>query len=72
MKNISTKELNYLNDLLSWELLSFKKCYQYANQESNPAHKQAFSDTAYMHQQNYVNLLNYVDQINNMQGGQTH
>lgn len=36
MKNISTKELNYINDILSWELLVAKKFAQYANQETNP------------------------------------
>jgi hypothetical protein len=72
MKNLSTKELNYINDLLSWELLSSKKCFQYAHQETNQNHQQIFFDTARLHQQNYVNLLNYVDQINNNQGGQTH
>lgn len=72
MQNLSTKELNYLNDLLSWELLATKKCFQYANQEINQVQNQLFFDTARLHQQNYVNLLNYVDQINQNQGGQTH
>lgn len=72
MKNISTKELNYINDLLSWELLTSKKCFQYASQETNPARRQVFSDISQMHQQNYVNLLEYVGQINSNQGGQAH
>lgn len=72
MQNLSTKEINYLRDTLSWELLSAKKCFQYAHQESNPSHQKVFFDAARMHQQNYTNLLNYVDQINKKQGGQTH
>ena len=72
MKNISAKELNYVNDLLSWELLSAKKCFQYANQETNPAHQQVFSDTAHVHQQNYTDLLNYIGQTNKEQGGLMH
>ena len=72
MQNLSTKELNYLNDLLSWELLAAKKCFQYANQEISQVQSQVFFDTARLHQQNYVNLFNYVDQINQSQGGQTH
>ncbi len=72
MQNLSTKELNYLKDLLSWELLSSKKCFQYASQETNTAHQKIFSDTAKIHQQNYLGLLNYVDQINKKQGGQMH
>lgn len=70
MKNISAKELNYINDFLSWELLSAKKCYQYAEQETNQGHKQVFYDCARTHQQNYMNLLNYVNEANKGQGGQ--
>ena len=69
MKNLSTKELNYIGDLLSWELLSAKKCNQYAHQESNPAHRQVFFDTASMHQQNYTNLLNYLENTNREKTG---
>jgi hypothetical protein len=72
MQNLSTKELNYVRDLLSWELLSVKKCFEYTNQETNPTHKKVFSDAANFHQQNYRSLLNYVNQVNNNQGGQTH
>lgn len=72
MKHISTKELNYLNDFLSWELLSAKKCYQYGHQESNSTHQHIFFDAANVHQQNYTNLLNYIEQYNKTQGGQTH
>ena len=72
MRNISTKELNYINDILSWELLSAKKCFQYAHQESNSGHQHIFFDMARVHQQNYNDLLNYTDQFNKNRGGQTH
>lgn len=70
MQNLSTKEVNYVKDLLSWELLTIKKCFNYANQETNPARQKLFFDTANMHQQNYLDLLNYADQIIKKQGGQ--
>ena len=70
MQNLSTKEVNYIKDLLSWELLTTKKCFHYANQETNPARQKIFFDTANLHQQNYLDLLNYADQISNNQGGQ--
>lgn len=70
MQNLSTKEVNYINDLLSWELLTTKKCFNYANQETNPERQKIYSDAANIHQQNYVNLLNYTNQIFNKQGGQ--
>ncbi len=72
MQNLSTKELNYLNDALSWELLSVKKYFQYGNQETNQANQKLFFDTANLHQQNYLNLLSYLDGISKKQGGQTH
>lgn len=70
MQNLSTKEVNYVKDLLSWELLTIKKCNQYMNQEANPARKQAYANAVGVHHQNYLYLLNYTNQIINRQGGQ--
>jgi hypothetical protein len=70
MQNLSTKELNYIHDILSWELLCAKKCMQYANQEPNPVHKNVFLSTGNMHQQNYNRVLGYLDQVTKTQGGQ--
>lgn len=72
MRNISQKELNYIKDFLSWELLAAKKCYQYGHQEPSSTVQQTFFDAAHVHEQNYLNLLNYVDQLNKTQGGQVH
>lgn len=66
MKNISSKELNYVKDFLSWELLAAKKCSGYANQETDSSTRQILSDCANLHQQNYNDLLGYVQQL---QGG---
>lgn len=70
MKNLSTKEVNYIKDLLSWELLTTKKCFQYGSQETNPARQKIFFDAANMHEQNYLSLLNYAEQFSKNQGGQ--
>jgi hypothetical protein len=67
MKNLAAKELNYISDFLSWELLSAKKCFDYAQQETDPNHKQMFLDSTNIHQQNYTSLLNYITQVNNIQ-----
>ncbi|MTI94638.1 MAG: hypothetical protein FH749_03990 [Firmicutes bacterium] len=69
MSNISSKELNYVKDFLSWELLAAKKCNEHANQEQDPNVKQALSECARGHQENYNRLLGYVEQLN-QQGGQ--
>lgn len=68
--NLSTKELNYIHDILSWELLAAKKCSQYASQETNPVHQNVISSTGNMHQQNYNRVLSYLDQMTKTQGGQ--
>jgi hypothetical protein len=72
MQNISTKELNYINDFLSWELLCAKKCFQYGCQENNSGHQHIFFDAVHVHQQNYGRLLAYIDQININKGGHMH
>ncbi len=72
MKNLSMKELHYINDILSWELLSAKKSFQYANQEQQTAHNQAFYDATNVHQRNYSALLNYLSQVSKEQGGMPH
>lgn len=69
MKNLSTKEVNYIKDLLSWELLSAKKSFEYANQETDLVRKQIFIENAQMHQQNYLSLLGYADQMRQQFGG---
>lgn len=68
MANLSVKELNYLKDFLSWELLMAKKCNEYANQEVDPNFKGIFNNAGQVHQQNYINLVNYLGQASN-QGG---
>lgn len=72
MINLSTKELNYVKDILSWELVMAKKCNQYSMQETDPKFKQIFAETGQMHQQNYINAFNYLQQVNNSQGGGLH
>lgn len=72
MQNLSTKEVNYIKDLMSWELLTAKKCFLSYNQETEQTRKQLYFETASAHQQNYLSLLNYANKIANQQGGQAH
>ncbi len=67
--NLSTKEVNYLKDHLSWELLAAKKCFHHAKEISDGNLKQVFDDSGKVHQENFVNLLNYVNQAS--KGGQS-
>jgi hypothetical protein len=68
MVNLSTKELNYLKDFLSWELLMAKKCNQYASQETNSNFKEVFNQAGQLHEQNYLALIDYLAQVQNIQG----
>jgi len=65
---LSVKELNYVKDFLSWELLLAKKCSEYAKQEVDPNFKGIFDHAGQVHQQNYLNLLSYLEQQSS-QGG---
>lgn len=50
MPNLANKELNYIKDFLSWELLLAKKCRQYASQEPTPGFQQVFDQAGQVHQ----------------------
>jgi len=61
---ISTKDLSYLKDALSWELNAFKKFHFYAQQVQDPQIKQALEQAGHMHQRHYQRLLGHL-QVNN-------
>jgi|LSQX01.1.fsa_nt_gb hypothetical protein len=69
MSNISCKELNYLKDLMSWELLACKKSHDYSGKETNPARKDLYINAAMTHQQNYLELINYLNTLKQPTGG---
>jgi hypothetical protein len=57
---IGTKDLAYLTDALSWELLALKKCHQFATMCTDPEIQQNLNRIGKMHQQHYGQLLNYL------------
>jgi len=63
MKNISTKELNYVKDFLSWELYMAKLCNQYANQMADQNLSRQLEKCGQTHQQNYTDMFNYLSSI---------
>ncbi|MBC2580954.1 hypothetical protein [Clostridium sp. DJ247] len=69
MALLSTKELNYVKDLLSFELLIAKKCKQYSDQEVDAHFKGVFNQAGQLHQQNYLSLVDYLAQVKDSQGG---
>lgn len=60
---ISTKELNSISQLLSWEQLAAKKCFLYAKMETHTAQKNVFSVTGNMHRRNYNRLIGYLNAL---------
>jgi hypothetical protein len=61
---ISTKDLSYLKDAMSWELLAFKKFHFYSQQVGNQEISQALEEAGRMHQEHYQRILSHL-QVNN-------
>lgn len=57
---LSSKEFNYVKDHLSWELLTAKKYYDYAQQVTDSELKQTLEQIGRKHQLNYDTLLNFL------------
>ena len=68
--SLSAKELSYIKDFLSWELLMTKKCNHYASQEVDPNFKGIFNSIGEIHQQNYLKVLSYLQQQSHQQSQQ--
>ncbi|WP_223590288.1 ferritin-like domain-containing protein [Neobacillus bataviensis] len=62
---ITTKDLSYIKDALSWELLAFKKFHFLAQNATNPQFKQALDKAGQMHQNHYQRLLTHLQVDNN-------
>mgnify|MGYP005852420385 CR=1 FL=1 len=58
---ITNKDLAYLKDAMSWELLAFKKCRQYASFATDPEIQQQIDAAGQMHQKHYQHLLHYLE-----------
>lgn len=61
---ITTKDLSYLQDALSWELLAMKKCRHFANECRNNQIKQHINQAGQMHQKHYKILLKHINPAN--------
>ncbi|MFW6287422.1 MAG: hypothetical protein ACOC2J_01565 [bacterium] len=59
---ITTKDLAYLRDALSWELLAMKKCYHYAQHCQNEKIRKTINTAGQIHQRHYRMLLVHLNQ----------
>ncbi|TDF96554.1 hypothetical protein [Paenibacillus piri] len=57
---LSDKELHYLKDFMSWELLAMKKCRETADACQDAEIKQLLEQTGQQHLQQYQTILNYL------------
>jgi len=57
---LSEKELHYIKDYLSWELLAMKKCNEAANLCADAQLQQIIRDTGKKHQQHYETILTHL------------
>ncbi|MBT2655765.1 ferritin-like domain-containing protein [Bacillus sp. ISL-18] len=62
---ITTKDLLYLKDAMSWELLTFKKFHAMAQQVQNPQFKEALDKAGQMHQNHFQRILTHLQVDNN-------
>ncbi len=57
---LTNKDLLYLEDALSWQLLASKKANHFAMESDNPQVKQQLQHLANVHQQHYQRLLQHL------------
>lgn len=62
---VTTKDLSYIKDALSWELLAAKKCHHFARECNDNQIRQAVEKAGRMHQNHYQVLLNQIDPSKN-------
>jgi hypothetical protein len=68
---ISSKDLSYLSDEMSWQLLTFKKCHHYAGEIQDQQIKSAIDKIGAMHQMQYEELLQCLQSSSGTSGQQT-
>ncbi|MGC4377784.1 hypothetical protein WD019_12690 [Fictibacillus sp. Mic-4] len=58
---ITGKDYNYLKDMLSWNLLGFKKAHFAASQCQDPEIKAAIEKACHMHESHYQRILKHLN-----------
>jgi hypothetical protein len=60
MTPLTEKDLSYMKDQMSWELVASKKAFQYAHQTQDTDCKQLMLQVAQKHQTNIERLLQHL------------
>ncbi len=58
---LTVKELNYVKDYMSWELLAMKKCHDTANQCQDQEIASLIKQTGQQHLQHFQSLLTHLE-----------
>ncbi len=58
---LSTKDLLYMEDMLSWNLNMVKKTHFFAGQCQDPLVKQTLTKTCKMHQDHYYKIVEHLN-----------
>ncbi|MBE4907370.1 hypothetical protein IMZ08_04750 [Bacillus luteolus] len=61
---ITTKDLLYLSDMMSWNLMALKKAHFLAGQCQIPELSQALDKAGQMHQRHYEKILGHLQNTN--------
>lgn len=61
MDQLSSKDLHYVKDQLSWELLAMKKCHHFAQECQDVEISQELDRVGKIHLQHYEMLLNHLN-----------
>jgi hypothetical protein len=69
---ITTKDLLYLRDQLSWEIVAMKKCRHFAQECSDTEIRQAIDKAGQMHQRHYQLLLKHLQNNNTAEMEKVH
>lgn len=62
---ISSKDIQYLKDQMSWLLLASKKCAHFAKESQDPEVRQAIEQIGQLHQRHYTQLMGHLSSQNN-------
>jgi hypothetical protein len=61
---MTTKDMHYVKDQMSWLLLAMKKCSHFAQECTDPQIKQLIDKAGQMHQRHYNTLLGHCQNNN--------
>ena len=69
---ISSKDLLYITDMMSWNLMAMKKAHFYESQCQIPQIAQAMQKVCQLHERHYEKILSHLENSNNQPSSPTN